>query len=168
MMDLFAYQQVAVDKLYMRRARLIGDDMGLGKTYEGIALDQCNRAGKGNEKVPESALKNAKTLIVCPKSVISVWDEHCMDLTTDDVFVIDTKNRRKLVRAALNPNTSGYFIVNWETLRSEPDLQKVTWFHIIADEVHRAKNRKAQQTIALKKLQTWYKTGMSGTPADNR
>jgi SNF2 family DNA or RNA helicase len=167
-MPLFPYQQEALDKLKSKRARLIGDDMGLGKTYEGIAIDQANRAGDGNEKVPASALRNAKTLIICPKSVISVWDEHCMDLTDEDVYVIDAKNRHIFVRAALDPKAHGYFIIHWDALRLEPDLAKVTWFHIMADEVHRAKNRKAQSTRALKKLPTWYKTGLSGTPADNK
>lgn len=41
------------------------------------------------------------------------------------------------------------------------------WFHIIADEIHRAKNRKAIQTRALKSLKTQFKSGLSGTPADN-
>jgi SNF2 family DNA or RNA helicase len=47
-------------------------------------------------------------------------------------------------------------------------LKTVQWFHVIADEVHRVKNRKAQQTRALKALSTRYKTGASGTPADNK
>jgi len=42
------------------------------------------------------------------------------------------------------------------------------FFHVISDEVHRAKNRGTIQTKALKKIKTEYKTGLSGTPADNK
>jgi len=49
-----------------------------------------------------------------------------------------------------------------------PELAKIHWFHIIADEAHRAKNRKAQQTQRLKKLPTMHKLALTGTPADNR
>lgn len=49
-----------------------------------------------------------------------------------------------------------------------PALQQVQWLHIIADECQRAKNRKAKQTVALKKLKhVEYKTAMSGTPLVN-
>jgi SNF2 family DNA or RNA helicase len=64
-----------------------------------------------------------------------------------------------------------YYICHYEALRLKdvaPALQSVIWFHIIADEVHRIKNRKAQQTRGMKALRTRYKSGFSGTPADNR
>jgi hypothetical protein len=38
----------------------------------------------------------------------------------------------------------------------------------ITGNCHRIKNRKAQQTLAVKRLQTLYKTAMSGTPADDK
>lgn len=172
-MKLFKFQQEDVDKLKSKRARLIGNDPGTGKTFEAIALDMLNRQGDGNSKVDLGELflrgTGMKTLVVCPKSVIDTWDRHCMELTDEDVFVVDTKNRHLIVRELMDKRTSGYFIVNWEFLRLELDnLKKVRFLHIIADECHRAKNRKAQQTRALKQLDTIYKTAMSGTPADNK
>lgn len=168
-MNLFGFQSEDVEKLKSKRSRLIGNDPGTGKTYEGIALDQLNRKSDGHPKV--TVPRNAKTLVVCPASVISVWDNHCMELTAEDVYVIDRKNRKPFIDALCDKRTSGYFICNWEALRLiEPTLakKKVEFFHIIADECHRSKNRKAQQTRALKKLKATYKTGMSGTPADNK
>lgn len=50
-----------------------------------------------------------------------------------------------------------------------PELAAHSWAHVIADECHRAKDRKSQQTRALKGIQhVIYKTGMSGTPVVNR
>lgn len=172
--NLYGFQAEDVEKLKSKRSRLVGNDPGTGKTYVGIALDQANRKGDGNSKVILPPVK--KTLVVAPKSVLSTWDEHCMELTDDDVYVIGTdrqpaKEREIFLKDLLDKRKGGYFICHWDALRLlEPAINKkgIVFLHIIADEVHRAKNRKAQQTRALKKLKTWYKTGMSGTPADNK
>lgn len=175
MINLYAFQAEDVDKVKSKRARLIGNDPGTGKTYVGIALDQANRRGDGHPKVPN--MRTKKTLIIAPMSVLGVWDQHCMELTTEDVYVIDTdsnqkaKAREAFIKDLIDPRKGGYFICHWDALRLiEPKItkSKTIFFHIIADEVHRAKNRKSQQTRALKRLQTWYKSGLSGTPADNK
>jgi len=79
--------------------------------------------------------------------------------------VINPKDRQLLIDKLQQPYH--YYILHWEALRLIKELKSVPWWHVIADEVHRAKNRKAQQTIELKKLRTNFKTGLSGTPADN-
>jgi SNF2 family DNA or RNA helicase len=179
--ELYSFQAEDTIKLEHQKARLVGNDMGTGKTYVGVALDQLNRKDPG-DRWTGGGVK--KTLILCPKSVIDVWDKHCMKLTDEDVYVIDAKKRDIFLRDALDPKKSGYFICHWDALRlitarqkikSGPSkgkfkkgLRDVQWFHVIADEVHRAKNRKAQVTRALKSIRTTYKTGMSGTPADNK
>ena len=49
-----------------------------------------------------------------------------------------------------------------------PELTQMSWLHIIVDECHRMKNRKAQQTRALKNIKNVeYKTALSGTPVIN-
>ncbi len=162
--NLFNFQQEDVNKLAKQTSRLVGSDPGTGKTYVGLALDQKNR----NAATKKNGHRVRKTLIVCPKSVISVWDDHCMDLTDENVIVIDTSKRAQFVKDASDKTLSGYFICNWDALRLMPELTKIQWFHIIGDEIHRVKNRKTQVTHALKKLSAVYKTGMSGTPADNK
>jgi SNF2 family DNA or RNA helicase len=173
---LLDFQLEDVEQTHTKRARLIANDPGTGKTYEGIALDLLNRQGIGNAKVDLKELfpsGKMKTLIVCPKSVVGSWEEHCEKLTGEDVYVVpgkaqDRKGHAAFLKAILDPRTSGYFIVNWEYVRMKrEELKKVYWLHIIADECHKAKNRKSQQTLALKVQRTVYKTAMSGTPADN-
>jgi len=185
--NLLDFQAEDVQKLKSKRSRLIGNEPGTGKTYEAIALDQLNRAGDGNSKVDLPALfpngKGMKTLIICPKSVLSSWDEHLMELTSEDndIYLVDLSqsyqrkkkgigsNRWRILKHLKDPKTSGYFIVTWDFIRLERDeLEKVDFFHIIADEVHKAKGKKAQQTTALKALRAIYKTGLSGTPADDK
>ena len=163
-LSLLEFQKKDVEKLGPQLSRLVGSDPGTGKTYVGLGLDIKNR----KRATDENGYRVRKTLILCPKSVISVWDDHCMELTDENVIVIDSKNRKLFIKDALDKTLSGYFICNWDAIRLMPELQKVQWFHIIGDEIHRAKNRKAQVTTTLKKIPAVYKTGMSGTPADNK
>lgn len=159
MKQLYPFQAVAVEKLYGQKSRLVGDEMGLGKTLTAIYLDKSNRAGQQGY---------LKTLVIAPLSVLSSWEDHLREQTDLPVYVIDPKNRTRFVTDATSVSTEGYFICHWDALRLMPELKGVPWFHIIADEVHRAKNRKAQQTRALKSLRPRYKTGLSGTPAANK
>jgi SNF2 family DNA or RNA helicase len=162
-LKLYDFQQEAVDRLAKQKSRLIAHDMGLGKTVQGVELDRINRQ--------ECKLARLKTLIVTPRGVIDdgAWQKAIRSQlgTSVPVYVIDRKNRAAFERVAADSNIEGIFICHWESLRLMPLLRKVKWFHIIADEVHRAKSRKSQQTVALKKLHTEYKTGLSGTWADN-
>jgi SNF2 family DNA or RNA helicase len=162
--NLFDFQEEEVDRLYEQKSRLIAWEMGTGKTYAGIALDIENR-GRSEAKHGEGG---RKTLIICPKSALDVWDKHCMELTDKDVYLIDAKNRHKFLKDLQNPNREGYFIIHFEALRLMPEIGHMKFFHIIVDECHRIKNRKAQQTLAVKKIPALYKTAMSGTPADNK
>lgn len=171
-LDLLHFQSEDVEKLKSKRARLVGNDPGTGKTYEGIALDLCNRSGDGNPKVADIVAdwKVKKTLIVCPKNALAVWDDHLMELTDDDIYLYTYNTRHKFMQQVRDPRRGGYFIVNYDSLRIKDmeGMKKIEFFHIIGDEIHRIKNRKAQLTRAFKQLQALYKTGMSGTPADNK
>jgi SNF2 family DNA or RNA helicase len=80
--------------------------------------------------------------------------------------IIDPKNRNKSWNQFIK-GEPGLFFCHWDVLRlliKEPEFLKQPWAHVIADECHRAQNRKSQQTRALKKLKVGAKTGLSGTP----
>lgn len=112
-------------------------------------------------------IKNRKTLIICPLAVTESWARHLESLAPSArVVSINPKRRVDFVKALKQPYH--YYILHWEGMRIlSSELSKMHWFHIIADEVHRAKNRKVRTTHALKALSTDYKTGLSGTPADD-
>jgi SNF2 family DNA or RNA helicase len=167
--ELFPYQQEAVDKFKRIQHVLLGDDMGLGKTVIAIALDKERRTCQLNPE-HQNWFGNTKkrTLVVCPKSMIGSWADHYATWAPGSkVLATDTKDRTSFVRAAVQ-GTHNVYICHWEMLRLEPQLQQIKWLHLIADEVHRAKNRKAQVTQALKKVKAIFKTGLSGTWADNK
>ena len=151
---------------------LIGDDMGLGKTVEAIALDLNYRRRDDKDY-------KGQTLVVTQTSVMGSWENHYKEWAPWlRVKVIDRKNRDSFVAAlkARVRDQSGtlypayhVFILHWQVLRYiAEELKDVPWYHIIGDEIHNIKNRKAQQTQIFKRLRTTYKTGLSGTWADNR
>lgn len=163
MLELYPFQQQSVDKFLDVPAALNGDDMGLGKTVQGIALDLAKR-----EKYGPRFKGRPMTLVVTRTSVMGVWERHYNSWAPHlKTLVIDRKNRGAFATSFLNRECDVY-IVHWAAIRLLPELQKVKWFHVIGDEIHAIKNRKAQQTQAFKKIQTVFKYGLSGTAADNR
>jgi SNF2 family DNA or RNA helicase len=135
---------------------LIGDDMGLGKTVEAVLLDKIKR-----QQTPAA---KKRTLVVAPLSVLDVWREHFAEWAPElTVAVLDPKDRNDLFKQNVD-----VYIVHWDSLRLMPGLNKRQWFHVIADEAHRAKNRKAQMTQALKRIRADNKTACTGTPAEDK
>ena len=63
--------------------------------------------------------------------------------------------------------TGGYCIVNWELVRRMPELQSGGWNWILADEAHRAKNRKTALWKAFSRIRTNRLVLITGTPFSN-
>jgi SNF2 family DNA or RNA helicase len=158
--DLFPFQKEDVDHLEGVTGALNANDMGTGKTYEAIERDARIRAANGGR---------GATLVVAPLTILEdVWQAHFEELTDLKVVVCDPKDRKRSW-SAWHVIKGDVFVVHWEALRLMPELAQAQWLHVIADECHRAKNRKAQQTKALKSIpHVGYKTAMSGTPVINR
>lgn len=153
-LDLWAHQQEDLDAIDPEWPNtLFAWDMGTGKTHIGIARDRQIRFNEN---------PNGVTLVVAPLAVHDSWQEKFQSLTPLTVRRVDPKNRHDLFKKKAH-----VYIVHWEALRLMPQLQDLGFQHVIADEVHRAKNRKSAQTKALKKIPALYKTGLSGTPATN-
>lgn len=132
--------------------------MGLGKSLQAVTLDRLRR-----EKQP-NLVRRPKTLVITYIGIFSGWIE-CFETETNlRIININPKNRHWF-REALFNDDADVFIIHWQVLRLMPELIEIEWFHIIADEVHACQNRKSKQTLAIKKLKTAYKTGLSGTPA---
>jgi SNF2 family DNA or RNA helicase len=166
LVQLFPFQQELVDKLGSPdiSARLIADEMGCGKTHEAIAIEQRLRSAHVGSKM--------RTLIIAPWSIHEMWRRKIAELLNvpaSDIVVIDRKHRDRFLRA-VQLGRAKYYIVHYEALRIKDmaPLQRIVWFHIIADEIHRIKSPKALQTKAFKRLRTQYRTGLSGSMADDR
>jgi SNF2 family DNA or RNA helicase len=107
------------------------------------------------------------TLVIAPLTTLGMWKEHFDELTDLTTVVIDPKKRLQSWER-FDRTRADVFCCHWEVVRLMPELHQPRWLHIIADECHRMKNRKAQQTKAVKALAGYWKTAMSGTPVVNR
>src|SRR2546428_13496177 len=133
--------------------------MGLGKTIEAMMLDATKRTWKDTD--------SAKTLILAPLTPVGSWEDHYARFMPEyKVYALDPKNRSAFLHA-VEQDSANIYIMHWDALRLMPELADKFWFHVIGDEIHKIKNRKAQVTRALKKIKTANKLGLSGTPADN-
>lgn len=138
--------------------------MGTGKTYECIAIeDRLRRTHRGAKM---------RTLIIAPWAVHDMWRRkliELLDVDPSDVVVIDRKKRAAFLRA-VQLGRAKYYIIHYEGLRLKDmqPLQRIMWFHVIADEIHRVKSPKALQTKAFKRLKAQFKTGASGSIADDK
>ncbi len=132
------YQRTDLRRMLTLKYILNCNKMGYGKTFE--AIEYCRLLG----------LKNI--LVICPKSVIEHWG---------DQFAMWWPE-------ALKYNLQ---VVNYERLRTAkvfPLFSSQVWDIIICDECHRLKNPKAATTLAVKKLRSAYRMGLTGTPILNR
>lgn len=164
---LFDYQEQGVRHLATQRSRLCGDDMGLGKTLQALVIDRINR-------MQFKTTPGKKTLIVTKLGVIAddTWQRHIKMVAPDaKVYVYENGKQpaaaRKKFIAALKEDYD-YYILHWDGARLIKELRYVRWFHIIADEVHKIKNRKAGVSKQFKMIRTTFKTGLSGTPAADK
>lgn len=162
--ELYEFQEEDVKKHSAKKHGLIGNEMGTGKTHEAIAIDQNWWDG-----TPAATRKATYgTLIVAPLNTFDSWQEkYALQAPHLDVVTIDRKNRAAFVKA-VQQKKGDVFLMHWDALRLMPELQKLQFHCIIADEVHRAANREAQSTRALKKLHTNHKLAMSGTASGDK
>ena len=141
-----------------------GDGLGTGKTLESIELDQrwyqewYDNGGKGIWR----------TLVVAPLNTFSSWqDKYAKQAPDVKLVTIDRKKREAFIKA-VQKGHGDVFLCHWDALRLMPELQKMQFNVVIADEVHRISNRKVQTTRALKKIPAHHKIAMSGTASGDK
>ncbi len=179
--DLYKFQRACVEFCVEQKKVLICDDMGLGKTLEAqsTVYETLHRAGEWSG--PSDA---PRTLIIAANSNLGKWRDEYEKWVGDHLptapggtpmlpTIIDGKGpdkRSAQIEEALE--LSNIVIVNWEKLPAGenikypilPELLAIEWDAIIADEIHRAKNKDAQQTQGLHQLHAPIQLGLTGTP----
>ncbi len=185
---LMEHQRPVVDLAARVRKLIVADDMGLGKTGTAISTVEEFRLRNPNEL---GELPQGPKLVVAPNSVKGTWDRELTlwlgDNEPRQVIDAGTAPKREEQLSSIIEEM-GWAIVNWEQIRTtvekrrtkaggtrkvtvmkQPLFEKTTWLGIVADEVHRAKNRKAKQTQGLWRCRAddGIMLAMSGTPLMN-
>lgn len=150
------HQKDGVAWLSVKKSGILADDMGLGKTLQAIAaFEKMHRSG---------SVENV--LIVCPKSLIGVWEAEIRlwapRLCTVSLHVsISTANWETL------SNQCQVAITNYEALRSSSP-NPGSFDVLILDEVHRLKNPNSLNYATCYSISPRVTWGLSGTPLENK
>lgn len=147
-------------------SRYLCDEPGMGKTVQAIeGLKELHLLGKGPKR----------TLIVCPKGLISWWTSELKRYNYDPIVISGSAVQRIIEwRAfAVNPPPIVRFtpkvgVISYDSLRIDaPKVVNIVSGLIILDEAHRVSNRRAKTTKAIQGLVTCWKCQvwmLSGTP----
>ena len=164
-MQLWQHQQDALDYIDGKPGALLAMDMGTGKSAVAIAaLEQRGCAS---------------VLILCPKSVASVWPEQFAKHATQpwQIAVLADKSmdkRRKRLQAVLAApaRQPRAVIVNYDVLPYalgadlEAAAKRRQWDALILDECHRLKSARGKQSRAASRIadRCEFRLGLTGTP----
>ncbi len=124
---------------------LLADEMGLGKTLQALLT-----------------LPNEGTLIICPTSVLSNWQNQIKEFRSQlSVNLYYGPKRRINHSASVNLTTYGL-------LRSDMALLSQTqWNTVVVDESHLIKNPRSKTAQSLFMLKARFRIALSGTPVEN-
>lgn len=148
----------------------LADDMGLGKTLQVIALhlhrralapadaaDAADTAGSGGGAGASDA-----TLVVCPTSLLANWEAEIRR------FAPGVPVRRFHGAARDLEGAAGFVLTTYGTMRNAaPDLAKVPWDLVVADEAQHIKNPATSTARALRTIPSRARVALTGTPIEN-
>lgn len=155
----------AIEKLETNGCAALLMDMGLGKSLTSIAIAGALALEDKIEKL----------LVVCPTSIISVWQEEFKKFADYDYNIESLtgstmdKRKQKLVSLSFKRGLK-VAVVNYEaTWRMEKELLFYKPDMIICDESQKIKNPSANQSKTLHRLgiKAKYKMILTGTPVQN-
>ena len=153
---LKAHQRIGVDWLRDNKSAILADDMGLGKTLQAIAaFEQMQRSG---------LVENV--LIVCPKSLIGVWEAE-ISLWAPRLCTVALHSSVSQKTWAVLASQCQVAIANYEAIRSSSPAPGA-FDVLILDEVHKLKNSKSLNYAACYDLEPKVTWGLSGTPLENK
>ena len=149
------HQSYGAKWLQERPAAVLADDMGLGKTLQAIAaLEEMKSSGRV-----------ANALVLCPKSLIGVWEAE-IDLWAPRLCTVALYSSVKSREWKAIKTQCHVAITNYEAIRGhrpEPGSFDV----VIFDELHKLKNPRSLNYSAAYQLNPRYAWGLSGTPLEN-
>ncbi|KAL7534609.1 hypothetical protein ACHAXR_005990 [Thalassiosira sp. AJA248-18] len=170
---LFPFQEDGVARLVSDRRLLLADDMGLGKTVQSIVA--MNRLFENEEVSP----LDCRIMIICPKSVVSVWLDELERWIDERYFSIDDSlhvvSAGKTEPLDVESSRGTIQIINYDICHKYRDiLQERSFDILICDEAHYLKSAQSQRSDAIlgvedgNGIQARYLWFLTGTPMLNR
>ena len=122
----------------------------------------------GSEKM--RMLDNNINLIICQKSKVKDWIEHCETNMPNKFIVFDLTNKQDydLFFSWRNPETKKVGIINYELVFRRPEIMSLQDFTLLLDESSMIQNDRAKRTKAILKLKASNVILLSGTPVGGK
>ena len=127
-------------------------DMGLGKTFI------------GSEKM--YSLNAEKNLIICQKSKIDDWLNHCTKYYPYPVF--DLRKNQQLNEFINSSQRGATGIINYDLVWRRSNLQNITHFTLLLDESSYIKNENSKRSKFILNLKPDHVILLSGTPTGGK
>ncbi|VEU20588.1 DEKNAAC101420 [Brettanomyces naardenensis] len=173
---------------------LLCDDMGLGKTVQMLSLMLSNQATNLDDRkdikasfdedellglhktdaskqidFKKSLRKVKTTLIICPASLVSQWQQEIENRTNLTCYPYHGSTRIRNIEELSKFDTviTSYQTCMYDFQNSSSPLYECYWWRIILDEAHMIKNATTKTAIAcfnVKSLRRWC---LTGTPVQN-
>jgi SNF2 family DNA or RNA helicase len=165
------------------RGGLLADMMGLGKTLQLLALmvDTLDQAADFATKQPPRTpqlplIQNSKaTLLVCPLSVVSNWEEQIRTHITPGTLSIHVYHGSNRIQDVKELAKYDVVITSYHTLASElrntgtkKPIPLTHWFRIVLDEAHQIRNQQTSIFAAACALSAQRRWCLTATPVQNR
>ncbi|KAG9748136.1 hypothetical protein KCU59_g4126, partial [Aureobasidium melanogenum] len=165
---------------------LLADQMGLGKTLSILSLicatiKEARAFGAGkmddSDRVNENVVRRSGgTLLLCPKSVISNWQEQIgqhLDKAKVKYYMYHGNKREQDLDALAQYDivVTSYSIAASEYMSSSKNysaLSEIAWFRIVLDEAHMIRNQDTATFKAASALVSKRRWAVTGTPVQNR
>ena len=162
---------------------ILADMMGLGKTLSILSLvaSTVSESEVFRRTQPSSSLegieRNAKaTLIVCPTSVLSNWQEQIgnhivMGKLSWYVYhgASRTQDTRELSKHDIVLTTYGTVSSEAsDSLKKKKALTSLQWFRVVLDEAHTIRNSNTRNSKGACTLHAQRRWAVTGTPVQNR
>lgn len=122
----------------------------------------------GSEKM--RMLNNNINLIICQKSKVKDWIDHCEENMPTEFVTFDLTNKKDydLFFSWRNPDTKKIGIINYELVFRREELASLEDFTLLLDESSMIQNDKAKRTKAILKLKASNVILLSGTPVGGK
>jgi len=152
-LPLMPFQKIGSGFLCVSGSSLLADSPGCGKSIQSIATTIIRDA--------------KKVLVVCPATLKLSWFDELEKWIPDTKVTVISGNKKE--REEKWNEDSVYYLSNYEQLlRNLPEMQKIDWDYIIADEATRLSNIKSKQSIQIKKIKAKHRISLTGTPLNNK
>ena len=155
-MKLYQHQEEALERTKTFNKCAYYHDMGLGKTFT------------GSEKM--RMLDNNINLIICQKSKVADWIEHCEENMPTKFVTFDLTNKRDydLFFTWRNAETKKIGIINYDLVFRRPELMSLQGFTLLLDESSLIQNNKSKRTKTILKMKASNVILLSGTPVGGK